>query len=752
MTASTYMSLDIGGMSCASCSARLERVLRALDGVENVSVNISTEKAHIRYCPQELTAAQLIECVEKAGFSASFPRRDPGDTEAHQQQRRREEKGLRARLIIAACFSLPLLSVAMIPMLGSTLGPMLGSTLGGSASLFFPAFLDPMQHSLTYALVQLVLVLPIIGAGFHFYIKGFAALARLAPNMESLVALGTSAAVLYSLFNTVLVVLGNHMAVESLYYETAGVILTLILLGKFLEQRAKGRTSSALAALKDLAPKTALVVAQAADPQKEREVPVEEVEPDDLIVIKPGMRIPVDGEVVRGQSTLDESMLTGESMPVEKQAGSAVYAGSLNTTGAFVFKATKVGASTVIAQIIRLVEEAQSSKAPIARLADRVAGIFVPVVCGIAVMAGIAWLVATGGDLSFALGIFICVLVIACPCALGLATPTAIMVGTGKGAELGILIKGGEALEAAGRINIVALDKTGTITEGCLKITEIKLANEKTQLHFLKGDPSLTPHDSLLQLAASLERYSEHPIAQAIVNAYNGEFLYVEDFKAHVGQGVEGVIAGKRIAIKRGVRVFAEDEYLGQITVSSAARQGSATAIERLKKLGIEVVMITGDSVSAAAAIAQEVGIDTVLAEVLPGQKAAQVKTLQQDGKLVAMVGDGINDAPALAQADVGMAIGAGTDIAVESASIVLMRSDLHDVAAAIKLSRRTMRTIKQNLFWAFGYNALGIPVAAGLLFIFGGPLLSPMLAAAAMSLSSVSVLANSLRLRAAKI
>ena len=705
-------TLKITGMHCASCAARVERSIGKMDGVDTCAVNLAAEQLTVEFDPAKTDLEAIKKAIEKIGYGWVETTKETVDKDKSRIEK--EIKAMWVKFAVSAAFSLPLLYIAM------------GHMLPFGWSLPMPEMLHHTHNPLNFALVQIALVVPVIVAGYRFYVVGFRAIFALSPNMDSLVAMGTSAAVIYSLYATYKIAQGHFEFAGHLYFETAAMIITLILLGKSLEAVSKGRTGEAIKKLMGLAPKTATVEIDGA----ERDMPIENVKVGDLVVVKPGGKIPVDGTVVSGSTAIDESMLTGESMPIDKKAGDRVYAATINTTGAIKFKAEKIGSETVLAQIIELVEETQGSKAPIAKMADVVSGYFVPAVFLIAVLAGLFWFFANR-DLEFALTVFISVLVIACPCALGLATPTAIMVATGKGAESGILFKSGEALETAHKTATVVFDKTGTITQG------------KPAVVSVEGD--------VLQLAASLERYSEHPIAKAICGHFegkHGEYLEVGDFEAIVGHGVKGVIDGKKIEIGRGVRISADGEYLGRIVVSDRPRANSLAAIEKLKGMGIETVMITGDSKETAEDIARQVKIDRVLSEVMPQDKASEVKRLQSGGRRVAMVGDGINDAPALTQADIGIAIGSGTDVAIESADIVLMKGDLGDVPKAMELSRATMKNIKQNLFWAFGYNVLGIPIAAGILHLFGGPLLDPVFAAAAMSFSSVSVLANALRLK----
>ena len=762
MLAKTY---SIEGMTCAACSARVEKALRKLEGVESVAVNLATEKARVFYNPEIISPSALHEAIENAGYKATELLKKT-QIDEDKLRRERETKTLKRKFIVATVAAFPLLYICMAPMVPWV-------------PMFVPAIIHPDISPLNFAIAQILLTIPVVIAGHKFYTVGFTAFFRRSPNMDSLIAIGTSAAIIYSFVGTWQIIQGDCHAAHRLYFETAGVIIALVLLGKYLESVSKGKTSEAIKKLMGLAPKTAITIQNG----NEKEIPIDEVIPGDVIVVKPGAKIPVDGTVTEGHTAIDESMLTGESMPVDKKAGDPVYAATINTTGMVQFRAEKVGAETALAQIIKLVEDAQGSKAPIAKMADIISGYFVPIVCVIAVVSGVAWYIGTGGDLAFALTIFISVLVIACPCALGLATPTAIMVGTGKGAENGILIKSGEALEIAHKIRTIVFDKTGTITEGKPEVTDVVTGYIKET-------------GVILQLAAGAERGSEHPLGQAIVREAEKRGLSLPeatDFRAIPGRGIEAVITGqgleagdlgnrskipvlignKQLMDERGiafVELEADSERLaadgktpmyvaigeqsggmkaaGIVAVADVLKKSSKAAIERLGEMGIEVAMITGDNKKTAAAIARQVGIDRVLSEVLPQDKSAEVKKLQSEGRKIAMVGDGINDAPALAQADIGIAIGSGTGVAMESADIVLMRSDLIDVPTTINLSKQTIRTIKQNLFWAFGYNTLGIPIAAGALYLFGGPLLNPMFAAVAMTLSSVSVLANALRLK----
>lgn len=739
------MTFAIEGMTCSSCAQTVEKTAKHLAGVKDAAVNLATEKLVVQFNPGAVQAREIIEAVKEAGYSAKIFTSSKENTTAEADKKAKHLKDIWTRFIGSAIFTVPLLYLAMGDMIG----------------LPTPSFLNPMENSVTFATLQLLLTIPVMYFGRSFFIVGFRTLFKGHPNMDSLVALGTSAAFLYSVYSTILVYQGDAHAAMNLYYESAAVILTLITLGKYFESVSKGKTSEAIKKLMGLAPKTANVMRDGV----EVEIAIEDVQTGDILVVRPGEKIPVDGTVVEGSSAIDESMLTGESLPVEKKIGDSVVGASINKTGSFKFEATKVGEDTTLSQIIHLVEEAQGSKAPIAQLADKVSGVFVPIVIVLAILAGLAWFFFGQESWVFALTITISVLVIACPCALGLATPTAIMVGTGKGAENGVLIKSGDALETTHKIETIVFDKTGTITEGKPVVTDLLTYQGMTE-------------EGLLTLAAAAEVGSEHPLGQAIIERAKENGLVLPEsnnFNAIPGHGIQVFVEGQKVLFgnqklmaennipltnevadaqklamdgKTPMYLALENQLVGIVAVADTVKASSQAAIARLHKMGLEVAMITGDNHQTAQAIAKQVGIDRVFSEVLPEDKAKEVKKIQSEGKKVAMVGDGINDAPALAQADVGIAIGTGTDVAIESADIVLMRGDLNDVPTAIELSRATIKNIRENLFWAFAYNVLGIPVAMGILYAFGGPLLNPMLAGAAMSFSSISVVLNALRLK----
>ena len=733
------VALNIGGMTCAACVRRVERRLQRLEGVEDVSVNLSTEEARVDYDGKQVRLRQIKQAVVDAGYQVLEKEEEGEDRRA---RKRAEIEAQKRSLLTAALFWVPLFAVEM----------------GGMAGLPLPDFLSFELHPLRTGWLHLLLVLPVMWIGQRIYADGTRTLLHGGPNMFSLIAIGTAAAFAFSAWGLVSVALGNAATFHT-YFPAVSTIITLMLLGRYLEALSKNRAGEAIHALMDLQPGTATLIIDG----KERAIPIGEVEAGDLLRVRPGERVPTDGEVVDGLSAVDESMLTGESLPVAKEAGDRVIGGSINKEGLLTLRATRVGRDTLLAQIVRLVEEAQQGKAQISRLADAVAGYFVPAVIGIALIAGIAWLLS-GASPAFALQISVAVLIIACPCSLGLATPAAIMVGTGRGAQLGILVKSPEALEETQRLDAIILDKTGTITRGEPAVTDLVTLGE-------------WPEEEMLALAAAVEQGSEHPLAQAVVESARERDVNlppVADFKAVPGHGARARIGDREVTVgnermmreacgvtvpeeraaelaregKTTVWVAIDARLAGLMGIADVPRETSAADIEALKRAGLQVAMVTGDSRLTAEAIARQVGINEVRAEVLPAGKADVVRAFQNEGRRVGMVGDGINDAPALVQADVGIAIAAGTDVAMESADVVLMNSRLTDVGRAIRLSRAVMRTIRQNLFWAFFYNSVGIPVAAGLLYLFGGPLLSPMLASVAMAFSSVSVIGNALRLK----
>jgi Cu+-exporting ATPase len=745
---------DVTGMSCAACVANIEKTVGKLPAVKTVQVNLLSNSMVVDFDELHLTTDIIEKSVEMAGYHAHV--RAGKTTVAAKQEIKadyvlEEQIEMRNRFLISIVFLIPLLYISMGHMLG----------------LPYPEVLHSIQYAFMYAFIQFWLLMPIIYINRKYFTNGFKNLIKATPNMDSLIALGSSAAILYGIFALYKITnglkTGNVEVVDhflnDLYFESAGTILTLITLGKFLEAKSKSRTTDAISRLLDLSPKTANVIRN----KVEVEVPVEDVEINDMVVIRPGQSVPVDGVVISGSSSVDESALTGESMPVFKERGNTVLSASINKTGVFTIRATKIGNDTTLSQIIQLVEEASNSKAPISKLADKISSIFVPVVILIAIAATVAWKLS-GYPFDFALSIGIAVLVISCPCALGLATPVAIMVGTGKSAEFGILIKSAESLQMANKVDTVVLDKTGTLTEGKPRVTDIHLSKNITE-------------KELLQIAASLEESSEHPLAEAIILKAKDQKIKikpVEQFQAIAGQGIEGTIDDKKyiagnlkLMTERNVElkdfqslsdqlanegktpmfIACGTEMLGIIAVADVLKPSTKKAVELLKAMKLKVVMLTGDHAKTAAYIQSQLGIDTVIADVLPQDKDKEIIRLQSEGRTVAMIGDGINDAPALTRANLGIAIGAGTDIAIESADVVLMRSDLMDAVTALQLSNSVMLNIKQNLFWAFFYNIIGIPLAAGVFYTMLDWKLNPMFAAAAMSLSSVTVVLNALRL-----
>jgi P-type Cu+ transporter len=724
--------LEMVGMGSQHCAGIIEKTVSGLEGVKSIKTNLATSKAEINYDAKKIGISKIIKAIEDAGYGA----KKAESRDLQKEEREKEIKTLKIKTAVSFLLSLPLLYYMMAEIFGFPLYEFLHSNMG---------------------IIQFVLTTPVILISYQFYTSGFRAIKNRSPNMDSLVAIGTGAAYVYSLYNT-------FIAKGALYYETAALLLAFILLGKTLEAVAKGKTSEAIKKLMGLQAKTAIIIRKG----KEIEVPIDEVEVNDVVLVKPGQKVPVDGIVVEGHSSIDESMLTGESIPLEKSKGDKVIGATINKTGAFKFKATKIGSETALAQIIKLVEEAQGSKAPIQQLVDKISAYFVPAVVVIAIISALTWYFA-GMGFAFALTIFVAVLIIACPCALGLATPTAIMVGTGKGAENGILIKSAEALQKANEITTVVFDKTGTLTKGKPQVTDVIAIGKVSEKDVLK-------------FAAAAEKHSEHPLGEAIVNGAKERKIQINSpkkFNSITGRGIEAVVGNKNILLgnrklmkekkvdvkaieqtlqkledegKTAMLIAVNKKLVGIVAVADTLKENSSEAVEMLQNIGKKVIMITGDNKRTANAIAKLAGVKNVLAEVLPEDKSNEVKKLQADGEVVAMVGDGINDAPALAQAEIGIAIGSGTDVAIESGDIVLIKEDLRDVVKAMKLSSLTMSKIKQNLFWAFFYNTVGIPIAAGVLYPFTGWLLNPIIAGAAMAFSSVSVVTNSLILKRKKI
>ncbi len=769
---------DVTGMTCSACSSHVEKSVSKLTGVENVSVNLLTNSMQVEFDENKLDTAGIIKAVEDAGYGAAvkdehakFGAKTSGQSGSQENNGlsavEQNVKNMKKRLIVSLIFWIPLMYVSM--------GHMIYQWLNIPMPPFTMNFLHGNENAITYAFTQFLLLLPILIANQKYFKNGFKTLWHRSPNMDSLIAIGAGAAILYGIFAIYRIgyAMGHgdmmvvHQYAHDLYFESAGTILTLITIGKYLETKSKGKTSEAITKLLNLAPKTVTVVRDGV----EQVVDAADVEKGEIFLVKPGESVAVDGIVLEGKSSFDESAITGESIPVPKQEGDTIVSASMNKSGLIRAKATKVGEDTTIAQIIRLVEEASSSKAPIAKMADKIAGVFVPTVITIALITGIIWLIS-GATFEFAMSTAIAVLVISCPCALGLATPVAIMVGTGKGAENGILIKSGDALETAHQIDTVVLDKTGTITQGKPVVTDIICAAGKN-----------ADKTQLLQIAGSLEKGSEHPLAEAIVNycvTNNISLEKVTDFNALFGKGIEGTVSGthyfagnEKMMEEKGISLSTEQknqirelakqgrtpllfadgkQFLGIVAVADVVKPTSKEAVQKFRDYGIHVIMLTGDNEVTAQAIKEQVGIDEVIAGVLPTQKEEKISALKQAGHKVAMIGDGVNDAPALASADVGIAIGAGTDVAIESADIVLMKNDLLDAVGAVKLSRAVIRNIKENLFWAFFYNSIGIPLAAGVLYPLFQIKLNPMFGAAAMSLSSVCVVSNALRLRWVKL